>query len=336
MFQIEPILWLQSLESPFLTWVMQTVTNLGYTPVYASLLIVLIFGVRLRYGFYVFLAMLISGILTDGMKRGLHFPRPSDIDRRVIEPGNERPPLLIDGGAARDFWSLPSSEAMSAAKIQVDWSYGFPSGHVAAATAFFLALAFFFRSKGVFIFAICWIVLMALSRMYLGRHFIADVIAGMGVGLFSVFIGAYIVRPMNAVVSQKIKLKDLIRWASLIVPLVILAPWIEILDKENIGRLFALFAAYAFLVKFGMPNDEAKIWKRILRVLFAIVAYVIIDRLVDPLMDRIEDANNDVGLMIAVSVVTFLSFVITIVVAKRLNLFEKQTVKSNLANTNSS
>ena len=196
MFQTEPVLWLQSLESPGLTWLMTTVTNLGYTPVYAALLIVLIFGFRLKHGLFVFVAMLISGILTDGLKRGLEFPRPSDLDVRVIEPGHERPPLLVEDGGADTFWALPSEEAMEAVDRQPYWSYGLPSGHVSAATAFFLALAFFFRSRAVLVFAVCWILLMALSRMYLGRHFIADVLGGMGVGVFAVALSSYVVRPL--------------------------------------------------------------------------------------------------------------------------------------------
>ena len=114
MFQIEPVLWLQSFESPGLTWLMSTISWLGYTIVYATLLIVLIFGVRLKQGLFVFLALIICGILTSGLKNGLMFPRPSDVDIRVIEPGFERPPLLVDGGGAKSFWALPSSEAMAA------------------------------------------------------------------------------------------------------------------------------------------------------------------------------------------------------------------------------
>ena len=67
------------------------------------------------------------------------FPRPGDVDIRAIEPGCERPPLLVDDGGAKSFWALPCSEAMAAAKIQTDWSYGLPSGHVALTAPFFLA-----------------------------------------------------------------------------------------------------------------------------------------------------------------------------------------------------
>lgn len=320
MFQVEPVLWLQSLESPGLTWLMCTVSLLGYTPVYATLLTILIFGVRLKQSFFVFLAMLISGILTDGLKRGITFPRPSDVDVRVVEPGYERPPLLVDGGGAISFWALPSSEAMEATKIQTDWSYGFPSGHVSAATAFLFGLAFFFRSKGIFIFSVFWIFLMALSRMYLGRHFIADVLGGMGVGVFAVALAAILVRPLNTDNSTGSSPLALLRCTVFVILLVVLTPFIELLDKENIGRLLGLLATYALLLRIGLPADKGKAWKRIARVLLAILAFIIIDRLINPLMDSMEE--NSLALLVAVFLITFVPFIGTVLIARRLKLFE--------------
>ncbi len=322
MFQIEPVLWLQSLESPTLTWLMSTTSLLGYSVVYGALITILIFGVRLKTSFYIFLAMLISGILTDGLKRGLAMPRPSDVDIRVIEPGKAQPLSIIDGGGATSFWSLPSAEAMAATKNQRDWSYGFPSGHVAAATAFFLGLAFFFRSKRVLIFSIAWIILIALSRMYLGRHFIADVLGGMGVGIFTVALAAFLVRPLEKEDSQGSKFKALIRWAVFVIPLVLLAPFVELLDKENIGRMLGVFVAYAVLLRIGMPSDKAKIWKRVARVLLAFLLYALLLKFINPLIESSGIENSDLGIMTSVFLISFVPFIVIVLIAKRLKLYE--------------
>ena len=69
MFQIEPVLWLQSLESPGLLWLLSTISLLGYTPIYANLLIVLMFGVSFKQSLFVLLAIEICGISTDGLKK---------------------------------------------------------------------------------------------------------------------------------------------------------------------------------------------------------------------------------------------------------------------------
>ena len=197
MFQVEPIIWLQSFESPFITWLMSTVSLLGYSMVYGILISIITFGINVRKGLAIFMILAIGGIMTDGLKRGLKFPRPSDIDSRVIEPGQVPSGRLVDLGGANSFWSLPSEEAIEAAKIQTDWSYGLPSGHVSAATAFLLGLFFFYRKRGLLMFSVCWIILMALSRMYLGRHFIADVIRGMIVGGLAVLIAVFLFKSLE-------------------------------------------------------------------------------------------------------------------------------------------
>ena len=136
MFQVEPIIWLQSFESPFITWLMSTISLLGYSMVYGILISIITFGINLRKGLAIFMILAIGGIMTDGLKKGLKFPRPSDIDVRVIEPSQELAERLVELGGANSFWSLPSEEAIERTKIQTDWSYGLPSGHVSAATSF--------------------------------------------------------------------------------------------------------------------------------------------------------------------------------------------------------
>lgn len=116
MFQVDPIIWLRSFESQGLNWLMTTVSSLGYTSVYSGLMICLIFGFRLKKTLSVLVAAFIVGILTFGLKNGIKFPRPSDIDIRLAEPG--QPGFLALDGGATSFWALPSPEALKAARIQ--------------------------------------------------------------------------------------------------------------------------------------------------------------------------------------------------------------------------
>ena len=114
--------------------------------------------------------------------------------------------LLWRRGAANDAALLGAvffgSEAVNAALklafhrprpelafLQLD-TYSFPSGHSTAATAVFGALAFLVwphartarRRVALVAAAVCLVGLVAFSRLYLGVHYLSDVLAGLALG----------------------------------------------------------------------------------------------------------------------------------------------------------
>lgn len=58
----------------------------------------------------------------------------------------------------------------------------FPSGHVANAATVGVALALIFQRTWVWVCAVVWVVLMALSRTYLGAHWVSDTLGGAVLG----------------------------------------------------------------------------------------------------------------------------------------------------------
>ncbi|MFQ3887500.1 MAG: phosphatase PAP2 family protein [Rickettsia conorii subsp. raoultii] len=69
-----------------------------------------------------------------------------------------------------------------------DGSFGFPSGDVQVATAFFMIIFLSFNSKTLKIISITMIINIMLSRLYLGVHSIYDVIGGMIFGVLIVLV----------------------------------------------------------------------------------------------------------------------------------------------------
>lgn len=73
--------------------------------------------------------------------------------------------------------------------IELHKNYSFPSGHTTAAFCMFSVLAFSMRKKSWQIVSAVLACLVGVSRMYLGQHYLMDVVAGACLGSF---IGAMV------------------------------------------------------------------------------------------------------------------------------------------------
>lgn len=70
--------------------------------------------------------------------------------------------------------------------------YSFPSGHTSSATAVYGSLANYLRNRYVTIVCVAIIAVVSFSRIFLGVHFPSDVLAGLIVGLVSVFLVSFL------------------------------------------------------------------------------------------------------------------------------------------------
>lgn len=346
MFQAEPVLWLQSFASPILTHLFSTVTLLGYMPVYIVLLLLLVFGFRMRPGLGVLAALLLAGILTGWLKTTAALPRPGEIDARVREPGSAAAPPAVDPGAAPaggpaagsrggwGFWSLPDAETLATFRALPDPSYGFPSGHVSAATAFFLAAAWFLRSRAVLAFAVVWVVMMSLSRMYLGRHFLADAIGAIVVGVAAAAAAWILFRPIlkGAVrlPEEAAPREDVAKpGAAAVVPLallglllVALAPFVPALEPETVGRLAGLAVSCGVLSARGFPPDGGTPARRAGRVVAGALVLVATHGLVRWLLATTGPEGTRIGTLAGGVVFMTLFLLITVAVSRRLRLYD--------------
>ena len=74
----------------------------------------------------------------------------------------------------------------------------FPSGHVANAATVAVALGFILRRTWVWIAGVVYVILMALSRTYLGAHWVSDTVGG-------AVLGAAVAVLLWAVVSHRLE-----------------------------------------------------------------------------------------------------------------------------------
>jgi membrane-associated phospholipid phosphatase len=255
LFQTDTNLAIQSLGSAPLTWLLSGVTLLGYLPAYALAALTLAFAVRLRPGIAVVGALLLTGLVTDVVKNAVAFPRPDEVDPRVAMTADVRPLPLSAPGGGGSFWSLPQPEAIEAVRRRASGNYGFPSGHVSVATAFLLSAAWFFRSRRALAFSAIWVPLMALSRLYLGRHFLADVCGGLAIGLLSAAASVLLFRPFGPRSPGWPERRALRPVFVLALAAVGIMPFAPAPDPHYPGAIAGLALACAALGKAGPPAD---------------------------------------------------------------------------------
>lgn len=72
-------------------------------------------------------------------------------------------------------------------EVWLSWQ-SFPSGHTAAGVLGFGCLALFSKNKWLQLSCLFAAFFIGYSRMYLGQHFLRDVLAGAAIGLFMLFL----------------------------------------------------------------------------------------------------------------------------------------------------
>ncbi|NGX63787.1 MAG: hypothetical protein KR126chlam6_01201 [Candidatus Anoxychlamydiales bacterium] len=156
-FQIKIIEFIQQIRSPFADEIFKFL-NLFDTQIFYFILIPMIWiGYNYKFGIKLFFIIMLSAIINEFLKNLFHQPRPY-----IIDP--------------------------SLAVIHVYSRYGLPSG--AAQSAILLPLVFinyFKQKKWPIIWGTNFFFWISLSRLYLGVHFVTDLLAGWAIG-FSLFL----------------------------------------------------------------------------------------------------------------------------------------------------
>ncbi len=331
MFETAPNHFLQSLASAPLTALMSGITLTGYFPFYLLLLAVIMFGVDLRRGVLLSQLLLWCLAVTDLLKTAIALPRPVDVDAtlRQLDSGapNDAP---FTGAGGRSFFGLPAERAITYYRTLSAYSYGFPSGHVSSATTFWGGAALLFRRRWMLPAAVAIIVLMALSRMYLGRHFLGDVLGGglVGVVVLAAGVSLFAARwaPIPLVGPEELRL-GMLAFAGLVgAPLLFfLLPGAEL----NAGRLLGLNLGYVVLAAGGgLPGDAGSVLQRALRILLA-VALVVITLALMPGTTPLSgwEWRGGLGELVAGALPPFVMLTGTVLLGRRLGLYPSPVLK---------
>ncbi|HYF83307.1 MAG TPA: phosphatase PAP2 family protein [Clostridia bacterium] len=237
---MELIKLIQSFSNPFLDIVFQLITMMGEDIFFMFITAVIYWCIDKELGYKLGFLTLTSATVNCGVKDLLKIPRP------IGEPG------------------------IRSLRVQTAEGYSFPSGHTQNTTTLWFFFMLQFRRAWLYMIGILIIVLVGISRLYLGVHTPLDVAGGMIIGVVWVIVWSSVYE-----ISRKQKNKSIL----IIAVALALIGLLEFKDANYykvVGALTGLLIGYLIEPRFIKFEEKASFLQQIFKVSFGLaVAYAL-------------------------------------------------------------
>jgi len=280
MFQTEVIIFIQSFATDFLTFFFKFWTEIGYIQWIIPITLIFLFGISFRTGYILMQAVLLGGLLVFFLKEIVALPRPDAVDLNIKLLGRDLPnPTHFAGMGAKSFFAALPGEVVQAIRARPFGEWGFPSGHTSNAMTLGGLVFMIHKKTWLRMMAVIPIIFVPFSRLYLGRHFLADILGGYIIGFFMVFFFykfVYKSRWIKGLFEIRERLYFDLRTAILFFYLFILPVLLLFVPKirpEFIAGLCGLNLGFFLVWIRGVPGDEGTALERILRVMIALALF---------------------------------------------------------------
>jgi membrane-associated phospholipid phosphatase len=331
MFQTTLQIWLQQFDNEWLIHFFQLITALGYPQFFIFFLLVIIFGVSFRKGFILLLLVMWTTVVTLLLKQNFELPRPYMVNEQVQlwDGGVDTDVAILKDGSATHFFELLPESTTDYFKNK-DIPHGFPSGHTSIAIAFWGALALLFRKRWLNFIALPLIFLIPLSRIYLGVHFMADVLGGYLIG--GIMLLCFYKLVINPSSLKTYMQKHRHKFAFDVKNFLILVPPIIgffLLKESNylIAAGVPLGFGLGFLViaEKGLPIETGSLFHRMSKVLSAFAIFVLTVLILDFIAKAIDISDNRLYIFVKYILAAFNSAVLATLLHFRLQWSERET-----------
>ena len=159
--EIEIVKSIQTLRNPFFDWFFSLITYLGDEMFFIVVAVIIFWCVNKRFGYKLINVYLLGSACIEGLKALVAHPRPYTHDG-IVSVGKKTS------------------------------GYSFPSGHSHSIANLSTQVANNFRIKWTYFVFSAIVLLVMFSRMYLGQHYLSDVIVGMALGIGFAFAFSFL------------------------------------------------------------------------------------------------------------------------------------------------
>jgi len=159
--------------------------------------------------------------------------------------------------------------------------------------------------------------------MYLGRHFLADVLLGAVIGVFIVWCIIKASKPFLKEVECNDRSAKIL--FSLLAGFSVLFALFSFAETKNLGELSGAAAGIIAILAIGLPNSEANFFYRVLRVVLAGGVYAVLSVICSAI--KLEEILA--GAFIQGFVLIFFTCFIPVLIGKATGLFKAKEVASS-------
>lgn len=205
-FELELIKWLQSFSTDFLDSLFKLFTIFGEEESLIILLGFIYWCYDKKLGELMGLTIFLSLGLNSAIKLAVARPRPFLVDDSIVN-----------------------------LKPSTSTGYSFPSGHTQTASTTYFSLYYLIKKKWLLIVAIIITLLVALSRMYLGVHYLTDVLAAWVLGILLAYF-----------IAKKVKEESLLKKIYKYLAIVSIVGFIVVIVINLINNTVITFRANDF------------------------------------------------------------------------------------------
>ena len=257
---IEVVLFLQEMRNGFFDFFFGFISFLGEEYVYIIIFAVIYYAYDKKMGEFLAITLGFSATVNTIIKNLVGAPRPFEKYPDLVE--NLRPDTA--GGKS------------------------FPSGHTQNFSTVLFSSAFYLKHIKLFYISFVLVLLMMLSRMYLGVHFLEDVAVSAVLGLVVAY-GLY--KVFNKYYEDTITLHKL--YIGLVI---IVFPFIFFLNGEDFFKSYGLLVGFVVGIiiekKYINFKMDVKLMSKVIRVIFGIIIMISVQQGVKILFGSIADEGT--------------------------------------------